>query len=84
VFVCVCVRAFFCVCVQVEAFRRAYHPLKESYRFSKIWKTDVKHRVSWSRKKAQIGVVEPKKYYINYICFVYVYVFAVIQGNILQ
>jgi hypothetical protein len=34
VFVCGC--AFFCVCVQVEAFRRAYHPPKESYRLSKI------------------------------------------------
>jgi hypothetical protein len=30
VFVCVC--AFFCVCVQVEALRRADHPPKESYR----------------------------------------------------
>jgi hypothetical protein len=34
VFVCMC--AFFCVCVQVEALRRADHPLKESYRLSKI------------------------------------------------
>jgi hypothetical protein len=31
---CVCV--FFYVCVQVEALRRADHPLKESYRLSKI------------------------------------------------
>jgi hypothetical protein len=31
----VCVRAFFCVCVQVEALRRAAHPPKESYRLSK-------------------------------------------------
>jgi hypothetical protein len=28
--------AFFCVCVQVEALRRADHPPKESYRMSKI------------------------------------------------
>jgi hypothetical protein len=32
VFVYVC--AFFCVCVQVEALRRADHPSKESYRLS--------------------------------------------------
>jgi hypothetical protein len=32
----VCVRAFFCVCVQVEALRRTDHPPKESYRLSKI------------------------------------------------
>jgi hypothetical protein len=30
----VCVCAFFCVCVQVEALRRADHPSKESYRMS--------------------------------------------------
>jgi hypothetical protein len=45
--VCVCVCAFFCVCVQVEALRRADHPPKGSYRLSKIWKTEVKRRVSW-------------------------------------
>jgi hypothetical protein len=32
VFVCVCV---FCVCVQVEALRRADHPPKESYRLNR-------------------------------------------------
>jgi hypothetical protein len=32
----VCVRAFFCVCVQVEALRRTDHPPKEFYRLSKI------------------------------------------------
>jgi hypothetical protein len=31
----VSVCAFFCVCVQVEALRRAVHPPKESYRLSK-------------------------------------------------
>jgi hypothetical protein len=30
--------AFFCVCVQVEALRRADHPSKESYRLSLIKK----------------------------------------------
>jgi hypothetical protein len=34
VFVYVC--TLFCVCVQVEALRRADHPSKESYRLSKI------------------------------------------------
>jgi hypothetical protein len=34
VFVCVC--AFFCVYIQVEALRRADHPLKESYRMPNI------------------------------------------------
>jgi hypothetical protein len=28
--------AFFCVCVQVEALRRADHPSMESYRLSEI------------------------------------------------
>ena len=32
------VYAFFCVCVQVEALRRADHPPKESYRMCKIYK----------------------------------------------
>jgi hypothetical protein len=27
---CLCVCVFFCVCVQVEALRRAHHPPKES------------------------------------------------------
>jgi hypothetical protein len=34
----VCVCAFFCVCVQVEALRRADHPSKESYRLFLIKK----------------------------------------------
>jgi hypothetical protein len=33
---CVCVCAFFCVCVQVEVLRQADHLPKESYRMSKI------------------------------------------------
>jgi hypothetical protein len=33
---CLCVRAIFCVCVQVEALRRADQPPKEFYRLSKI------------------------------------------------
>jgi hypothetical protein len=37
--------AFFCVCVQVEALRRADHPPKESYRLRK--KTEVKRSLSW-------------------------------------
>jgi hypothetical protein len=32
----VCVREFLCVCVHVEALRRADHRPKESYRMSKI------------------------------------------------
>jgi hypothetical protein len=34
----VCVCAFFCVCVQVEALQRADNPPKESYRLSMIQK----------------------------------------------
>jgi hypothetical protein len=34
----VCVCAFFCVCEQVEALRRADHPTKESYRLCMIKK----------------------------------------------
>jgi hypothetical protein len=34
--------AFFCVCVRVEALRRADHPSKESYRLSKIEKKKPK------------------------------------------
>jgi hypothetical protein len=34
----VCVCAFFCVCVQVEALRRADHLPEESYRLSMIQK----------------------------------------------
>jgi hypothetical protein len=40
----VCVCAFFCVCVQVEALRRTDHPPKESYR---LFKTEVKRRALW-------------------------------------
>jgi hypothetical protein len=38
----VCVCAFFCVCVQVEAWWRADHPPKESYRLSMIRKQKPK------------------------------------------
>jgi hypothetical protein len=38
VFVFVYVCAFFCVCIQVEALRRADQPSKESYRLSLIKK----------------------------------------------
>jgi hypothetical protein len=33
---CLCVCAFFCVCVQVEVLRRADHPSKEYYQLPMI------------------------------------------------
>jgi hypothetical protein len=55
--VCV-VCAFFCVCVQVEAFRRVDHPSKESYRTLPTVLdvvTEVKQKVSWRRPRPELG-----------------------------
>jgi hypothetical protein len=48
VYVC----AFFCVCVQVEALRRADHPSKESYRMSLIKKLRKLSLMLQKRKQA--------------------------------
>jgi hypothetical protein len=52
--VCVCVRAFFCVCVQVKALRRADHLPKESCRMSKI-------KFNGGRPRPKIGAVSSKE-----------------------
>jgi hypothetical protein len=44
--------AFFCVCVQVEALRRADHPSKESYRLSSIKKLRKLSPILQKRKQA--------------------------------
>jgi hypothetical protein len=46
------VYAFFCVCVQVEALRRADHPSKESYRLSLIKKLRKLRPVLQKREQA--------------------------------
>jgi hypothetical protein len=48
VYVC----AFFCVCVQVEALRRADHPSKESYRLSLVKKLRKLSPVLQKREQA--------------------------------
>jgi hypothetical protein len=53
--------AFFCVCVQVEALRRADHPPKETYRMSKISKNRSEWRVHGGRPRPTGAVVPRKK-----------------------
>jgi hypothetical protein len=54
--------AFFCVCVQVEALRRADHPSKESYRMSLINKPRKLSPMLQKREQApKCGSNEKKK-----------------------
>jgi hypothetical protein len=53
----VCLCAFFYVCVQVEALRRADRPPKESYRMCKTKKNRSERRSSWR----PTGAVVPRK-----------------------
>jgi hypothetical protein len=63
VFVYVC--AFFCVCVQVEALRRADHPSKEFYRLSLIKKLRKLSPMLQKREQAlKCGSNEGEKKYI--------------------
>jgi hypothetical protein len=61
----VCV--FFCVCVQVEALRRANHPSKESYRLSLIKKLKKLSSVLQSGSKLpRVGATRKEKTYTNF------------------
>jgi hypothetical protein len=63
VFVYVC--EFFCVCVQVEALRRAAHPSKESYRLSLIKKLRKLSPMLQKREEAPkcVGATRKEKNY---------------------
>jgi hypothetical protein len=62
----VCVCAFFCVCVQVEALRRVDHPSKESYRLSLIKKLRKLSPMLQKREQApKCGSNEEEKKTVN-------------------
>jgi hypothetical protein len=74
----VCVCAFFCVCVQVVALRRADHPPKDSYRLSMIQDNQSETESFMEVDLRPTGAVVPMKKtnsfqtlvpeYINFIC----------------
>jgi hypothetical protein len=58
----VCVCAFSCVCVQVEALRRADHPSKDSYRLSLIKKLrKLSPMLQSGSKFPSVGATRKKK-----------------------
>jgi hypothetical protein len=62
--------AFFCVCVQVEALRRASHPSKESYRPSSIKKLrKLSPMLQRGSKLPNVGATRKKKKYYPYTIF---------------
>jgi hypothetical protein len=63
-----CVYTFFCVCVQVEALRRADHPQRSPTECVRSRKTEVNGEVHGSRPRPTGAVVPRKKELLSNSC----------------